>query len=681
MFAWLDDLNPAQREAVLHDDGPLLIVAGAGSGKTRTLASRVARLVADGVPPERILLLTFSRRAAREMLQRAARLTGDARTGRVAGGTFHSVANRVLRQHGTAVGLDPGFTILDSSDAADLLGVLRTDLGLAEGRRRFPRKDTAAAIYSRMVNAQVPLGEVVARWFPWCRQETEDLRALFGAYAERKREAGVLDYDDLLLYWRALAQSAEVGPLLREQFDRVLVDEYQDTNAIQSDILVALCGPTGNVTAVGDDAQAIYGFRAASPVHMLTFPEHFPGATVVKLEQNYRSTSPILQAANTVMAAAAKGFAKQLWSERPGLDRPSLTACRDETAQADLVCDRVLEHRERGVPLRDQVVLFRTGHHAASVELELARRNIPFVKYGGLKFLEAAHVKDALALLRILDNPRDELAWQRVLLLLDGVGPATARRILGALAAADAPSGPLEAFLAAGAIPTPPAAADDVEALRSALSDCLAEPLDPPPAVQLERLGAFLGPIIDRRYDGAQARKADIEELTGLASAHATRSHFLAELTLDPPSSTSDLAGPPHLDDDYLVLSTIHSAKGGEWRVVHLIHASDGNIPSDMALSEPEGLEEERRLLYVALTRARDTLAVTYPQRYYHRRQGMDDAHTYGQPSRFLAPALACFERSSFPSCAVDDRADGRRPVVATVADPVGALLGDLLGR
>ncbi|MDQ3106214.1 MAG: ATP-dependent helicase [Actinomycetota bacterium] len=488
MFDWLDDLNPEQRRAVLHDEGPLLIVAGAGSGKTRTLASRVARLVADGATPERILLLTFSRRAAKEMLQRAARLTGDQRASRVAGGTFHAVANRILRQHGTSIGLDPAFTILDSADTGELLGVLRHDLGLGERGRRFPRKDTVASVYSRMVNAQVPLGEVLDRWYPWCRHEVDDLRRLFGAYTERKRAAGVLDYDDLLLYWRALAQSPEVGPLLEEQFSHVLVDEYQDTNAVQSDILTGLCGRLGNVCAVGDDAQAIYGFRAASPEHMLAFPERFAGSTVITLSQNYRSTPPILAAANAVIAAAAKGYAKQLWSDRPGAARPALTACHDETAQADLVCDRVLEHRERGVLLRDQAVLFRTGHHAAGVELELARRNIPFVKFGGLKFLEAAHVKDTLALLRILDNPHDELAWHRVLGLLDGIGPATTRKLLAALG-----DDPLERFLDPEAVPLPEASADDATALRSALADCRAHPDDPPPAVQVERLALFLG--------------------------------------------------------------------------------------------------------------------------------------------------------------------------------------------
>ena len=321
-------------------------------------------------------------------------------------------------------------------------------------------------------------------------------------------------------------------------------------------------------------------------------------------------------------------------------------------------------------------MLFRTGHHAAAVELELGRRNIPFVKYGGLKFLEAAHVKDALAFLRILDNPHDELAWHRVLGLLDGIGPATVRRLLAAYGDDD----PLGRFLDPTAVPLPDAAEDDAAALRSAIVDCRGEP-DPPPAVQVERLAPFLGPIIDRRYDAAPARKADLDELTALAAAFPSRSRLLSEVVLDPPASTSDLAGDPHLDDDWLVLSTIHSAKGGEWKVVHVIHASDGNIPSDMALSEPEGLEEERRLLYVAMTRARDALYVTYPQRYFHRRNGLDDAHTYGQPSRFLTGALATFDRTIASPEGPDAFSSRSRVDRAVVADPVGAFLGDLLGR
>ncbi|HET7488651.1 MAG TPA: ATP-dependent helicase [Acidimicrobiales bacterium] len=643
MFDWLDDLDPDQRRAVEHEGGHLLVVAGAGSGKTRTLACRVARMLGSGVRPERLLLLTFSRRAAREMLHRAGVLADADGARRVWGGTFHAVGNRLLRQHGAAVGLRPGFTVLDQGDGADLLGLVRADLGLGEQGRRFPRKDTLAAIYSQVVNAQQRLADVLERSYPWCAGEVEGIKEVFAAYVERKRARNVVDYDDLLLYWRALASSG-AGAVLRTAFDHILVDEFQDTNAVQADIVAGMAGPGVAVTVVGDDAQAIYGFRAGSARHMLEFPERYPGTEIVVLDRNYRSTPTVLGAANAVMAGASEGFAKQLRAVRPGAERPVLATCADELAQSAFVCDSVLEHRERGVPLHRQAVLFRTGHHSDGLELELARRNIPFVKYGGLKFLETGHVKDLLALLRILENPADELAWMRVLGLVEGVGPATTRRLLDQLGVAEAAA--LARLLGDGCPRFPAAAAGDLASLRSALGDCLEAGL--PPASQVERLSRACVPLFARRYPGtASVRLADLEHLRSLAGAYASRSRFLAELTLDPPSATSDLAGPPHLDDDWLVLSTIHSAKGGEWQVVHLIHASDGNIPSDMALGSAAEVEEERRLLYVALTRARDTLVVSYPLRYHVHRQRLDDRHTWGQPSRFLSGAAPAFDAVS----------------------------------
>ncbi|MFP5375524.1 MAG: ATP-dependent helicase, partial [Acidimicrobiia bacterium] len=574
MFAWLDDLDPEQRAAVLHDGGHLLVVAGAGSGKTRTLACRVARLLADGARPERILLLTFSRRAAREMLARAGHLAGAAGARRVWGGTFHAVGNRLLRLHGAAVGLRPGFTVLDAGDNADLLGLVRAELGLGRTGRRFPKKDTLAAIYSRVVNAHQPLADVVARSFAWCGDDLDGIRAVFAAYVERKRARNVVDYDDLLLYWRALASSPTAGPVLRSAFDHVLVDEYQDTNAVQADIVAAMAGPGVRVSAVGDDAQAVYGFRSGSARHMLEFPERFAGAEVVVLDRNYRSTPPIVAAANAVIAEAAAGFATRQRAVRTGGARPVLATCADEAAQSALVCDSVLEHRERGVALRAQAVLFRTGHHSDGLELELARRNIPFVKYGGLRFLEAAHVKDLLALLRVLENPSDELAWMRVLGLLEGVGPAATRRLVDELGVAEAAA--LARLVGDDCPRFPPAADHDLAALRPALAACAGGDL--PPAAQVERLAEACVAPFARRYPAtAPARLADLEHLRALATGYASRHRFLAELTLDPPSATGDEAGPPAADDDWLTLSTIHSAKGGEWQDVHLVHASDGN--------------------------------------------------------------------------------------------------------
>ncbi len=635
-----------QRKAVEHDGHALLIVAGAGTGKTTTLAARLAYLIDKGADPARLLLLTFSRRAAHELVARAARHADPNAAGRVWGGTFHAVAHRLLQQHAEAVGLRPGFTVLDAGDAVDLMGLVRVDLGLGKSERRFPRKDTLQSIYSRVANAQEPLSDTLAHYFPWCRGDLDGMREVFAEYARRKRETNVIDFDDLLLYWRALAV-APAGAHLRSMFDHVLVDEVQDVNTVQGDILAAHCAnDLAAITAVGDDAQAIYGFRAATPDVMFGFPDRFDGCEVVTLEQNYRSIPPILDAANTMLEKAPQRFPRTLWTDRNGDRRPRLIRCDDEATQSSVICDAVLDAREQGVPLMHQAVLFRTGHHSDGLEIELGRRNIPFVKFGGLKFLETAHVKDTLALLRILDNPTDELAWHRVFGLLEGVGPGWARRIaddLGVTARADTA---LRTFLDNDTV-VPAAAEEHLAILKTALGDCVGPP-DPPPATQIERLLPFLDVAFERAYPyNAQSRKGDVEAMVSMAGSHKTRGNFLADLAVDPPASTSDLAGPPHLDDDWLVLSTIHSAKGGEWQHVYVMHAADGNIPSDMALGEPGGVDEERRLLYVAMTRARDSLTITYPQRFYHRRHGKDDAHSWAQPSRFLTGLSAVLDESS----------------------------------
>jgi len=642
-----DELNEAQRAAVAHGQGPLLIVAGAGTGKTTTLACRVAALIERGVRPERILLLTFSRRASREMLARAERATAAPKagqlTGRVWGGTFHAVGNRLLRLHGRALGLGPDFTVLDQADGADVMNLVREELGLAAKDRRFPRKETLAAIYSRTVNAGEKLGDVLKRHYPWCLDEADGIREVFRSYTERKRAQHVLDYDDLLLFWKALA-CGETRDQLAAMFDHVLVDEYQDTNALQADILEGLRPPgtPRNLTVVGDDAQSIYGFRAATVRNILEFPRRFPGAVVVKLEQNYRSTPPLLASSNAAIALSPQRHEKTLWSERPGERRPTLRTCLDEAEQSDTLCRTVLRHREEGVPLHEQAVLFRAAHHSDLLEVELTRRNIPFVKYGGLKFMEAAHVKDALALLRILENPWDEVSWFRILQLPDGIGPATARRLMDQLEVRRPTDdvvrlSPLVKFLDEP-VGVPPAAREGVQSLRGVLGDCLADEEGMPPAAQIQRLRVFLEPVFARKYEAAAARLRDIDQLEALAGGYESRGRFIAELTLDPPSSTGDLAGPPLLDEDWLILSTIHSAKGLEFDVVHVIHAADGMIPSDMSTGDDDEIEEERRLLYVALTRARDALHVYVPQRYYRRPRGLEDPHSYSQVSRFLLP-------------------------------------------
>ncbi len=656
--AHLEGLNPAQREAVVHSTGPLLVVAGAGTGKTRTLAARVAHLIHTGTPPERILLLTFTRRAASEMLNRVGSVTDRRAASRVWGGTFHAVANRLLRAAGPAVGLPAGFTVLDQGDTVDLFAMLRTEEGMGERGRRFPRAETVAAVWSRMVNSQTPLSEVVNRHFPWTADHTDDLRTLFASYNDRKRRLQVLDYDDLLLHWRALAMNPETSAQLAGRFDHVLVDEYQDTNPIQADILEGMCREGAIPTAVGDDAQSIYSFRSATVANLWTFPDRFPGAHQVTLEQNYRSTSSVLNLANEVLAASDRHLDKQLWSDRGTGSAPTLTVCHDEGDQSRVVADRILDLREQGIDLRDQAVLFRTGHHSDALELELNRRSIPFVKYGGLKFLEAGHIKDILALLRMLENPADALAWHRVLGLLDGVGPATIRRVLPELGLGDddgaEPDQAMIRFLE-GNGRWPRQATEGHELLCSVLADCLANDPALPLGAQLERLRDFCALVFPLRYDNTSARLSDLDRLTTVAASATDRSRFLAELTLEPPERTGDWSGPPHLDDDWLTLSTIHSAKGCEWHSVHLLHAADGNLPSEMALSDREGLDEELRLTYVALTRARDHLDATFPLRYHVNRYGSDDRHHWAQLSRFLEPVRHHFEEQRSPEAGGDE--------------------------
>jgi len=608
------DLNPAQLAAATAPQGPLLIIAGAGTGKTHTLAHRVAHLIRDGADPGRILLLTFTRRAAEIMTRRAERIVG--KKARLSwAGTFHSVANRLLRLHAGAVNLAPSFTILDRSDSADLLNVVRQELGFAKLPVRFPKKDTCLAIYSHVVNTRGTIETTLKHTFPAYTDWAEQLKTLFRGYVEAKQQRAILDYDDLLLYWFYLMEGA--AEQVRRRFDHVLVDEYQDTNALQADIVLKL---GTSITVVGDDAQAIYAFRGATVRNILDFPNQFdPPATVITLEQNYRSVQPILDASNAVIGLAAESFRKELFSERRSAQKPLLASAKDEQAQADYICDRVLEQREAGMALHRQAVLMRTAHHSDLLEIELGKRNIPFVKYGGLKFIEAAHVKDVICILRWAENPRDDVAGFRVLQLLPGVGPANARLILNGN----------------GAIPA--TLHDLLDSLRNATTW----------PGQLGMVRKWYEPHLERLYESSGVRVADLEVLEQLAKTRGSRESFLSDLILDPPEAMGDLAGDPLIDDDFLILSTIHSAKGQEWDVVYVLNVVDGCIPSDMATGSKEEIEEERRLLYVAMTRAKDQLYLIQPHRFYtgaSRRNG--DRHVYAPRTRFLPDnVLALFER------------------------------------
>ncbi len=642
----LDGLNHEQQAAVTHDGGPLRVLAGPGTGKTTTLTARVAWLVGGGVPADRILLLTFTRRAARQMLGRTDALLAASGvpmvSGRVRGGTFHAVAHQVLRRHASRLGLADGFGVIDTADAADVIDLVRQDLGLAATTgSRFPRKATLLDVYSRVVNTGKPLAEVLADQVPWAADRSDDVAAVCRGYVARKRALGLLDFDDLLLHWRVAVADERVGRGLADAVDHLLVDEYQDVNALQVDVVRGLRVRDPRLTVVGDDAQAIYGFRAADPRHILDVDQVFPGTTTVVLGANYRSVQPILDVANAVAADAPEGFTAVLRQARPRIGtaaRPVLWRCADEEAQTAMVCERVLAHREEGVPLKQQAVIVRAAHHSSALELELSARRIPYLKYGGLRFLEAAHVKDLLAAFRLADNPRDELAWFRLLQLLVGVGPASARRAITALGLLDDACGPdddvlLRWPLAAAELPGPAAAPADL--LVAALVRNSLESV----AAHADRLRVAVAPLIAAAYPDPAPRLADLAALVVAAGQAACLSDVAADHALEPPRSTADLAGPPAIDEDWLVISTAHSAKGLEWEVVHLLNASDGNFPTDMALTGRAGLEEERRVFYVAITRAREALHVYVPQRYHHRPGARDDRHSWSQPSRFLGPA------------------------------------------
>ena len=615
-----EKLNARQREAACFGAGPLLILAGAGTGKTNTLAHRVAHLILEGCAPERILLLTFSRRAAVEMTRRARRVVGAAMATKTGvdvrlpwSGTFHSIANRLLRTHGSRIGLEPAFSVLDRADAADLMDVARHELGHSKAERRFPRKDTCLAIYSHVINTRKSLKETLSMAFPWCAEWEAELQGLYRAYVEKKLASQALDYDDLLLYWHEMLAEERLARELGGAFDHILVDEYQDTNGLQAGILARLKPGGEGVTVVGDDAQAIYSFRGATVENILSFAKK---SSCVELQENYRSTQAILDAANALIG-------KRLRAVKPQGGKPRYVTVADDQAQASYVVGRVLEARERGIELKRQAVLFRSSHHSDVLELELVRRNIPYVKYGGLKFLEAAHVKDMLAVLRWADNPKNRVAAFRALQLLPGVGPAKAER----------------GFL-------------HLQELDSQFHDLMAWLMDPqtPWAGQVGRVREWYEPHLERLYEQAQVRAGDLEQLERISVNYPSRREFLSELALDPPAATGDLAGAPHLDEDYLVLSTVHSAKGQEWDAVFVLNVADGSFPNEFSTGRAELIEEERRLLYVAMTRAKSDLDLIAPLRYYVTQQSrMGDRHVYGARSRFVTDSvMSCLEQCTF---------------------------------
>lgn len=685
--ALLAELNPQQQQAASHGLDPLLIVAGAGTGKTTTLTHRVAWLTHAGIDPRRILLLTFTRRAAAEMLSRVSavlrrlhRATGDRSNlsqsvhNAIWGGTFHAIAVRLLRQHGRIIGLEPDFTVLDRSDAEDLLDLVRVEKKFNKERRRFPVKSTCLSIYSRCVNAQAKIGLMLEEHFPWCIEHEDDLKQLFRGYVDRKEQMHCLDYDDLLLFWKSLVADDSGARAVRKQFDCVLVDEYQDTNLLQADILHSLCPDGRGLTVVGDDAQSIYSFRAATVRNILDFPQQFAGTTTILLEENYRSTQPVLDAANCVIAEATERHHKELWTNRRSNQRPQLVSCTDEDEQSDFVVREVLAHREKGISLRQQAVLFRASHHSLNLELLLVEQNIPFHKYGGLKFSEAAHIKDLLAFVRLADNPLDMVSAMRILMLLPGIGRKRAMDLSDQLREA---GGKFQSWSDWAS----PKATKDIwpkfVGLLTHLADVKAgrrSGIEVP--AELDTVRQFYSPLLEEHYNHPQERQNDLEQLVHVSARYPNRADFLTAMTLDPPVSTQDLAADPLLDEDFLVLSTIHSAKGLEWDAVYVLQAADGAIPSDMSTRDADQIEEERRLFYVALSRAKDHLYVCHPLRYYHAdRPKFSDNHSYSQLTRFMTPPVrACFDwrlPDSDQSISPSDEAlaDHQRPATRTARD------------
>jgi DNA helicase-2/ATP-dependent DNA helicase PcrA len=673
------ELNPQQRAAACYGrdqagkpfrSGPLLIIAGAGTGKTNTLAHRAAHLIGKGVAPKRVLLMTFSRRAAQELADRTrwivtAKLKeeGQAENATISPvmpdtvtdlrwiGTFHSVVNRLLRLYAKKIGIDPGFTIIDRGDAGDLMDQLRHKLRFSSAEKRFPNKNTCIDIYSRCVNAQKDIVAVLEQSFPWCVEWADQLKSLFRAYTVKKQQQVTLDYDDLLLYWYHLAGEISVAKRIREQFDHILVDEYQDTNLLQAGILSRLFPDGEGVTVVGDDAQSIYSFRSAEVDNILNFPQLFsPPAKVIALNQNYRSVQPILDLSNALLKEASIGYKNQLFSGKPSPQKPRLISVEDQETQSQYVIENILLAREAGMALKQQAVLFRSSHHSSHLEVALRRQDIPYVKYGGLKFLDAAHVKDVLAILRWADNPKHQLSGFRVLKLLPGIGPALAEKILAYLALNQFDPKSLRHFQSRVAKNT--LWQQFITLMNHLHYDEL------PWAEQMTQVSLWYKNILEQEYDNAFARAGDIEQLTLITQQYSSRERFLSDLTLDPPNATSDLSQNAHKDDDYLILSTVHSAKGQEWRRVFILNTVDGNFPNEYSVNREADMEEERRLFNVAITRAKQELDLIQPLRFWMpEQQRFGGKHVYGAKSRFLSESVCrTLEVMSYPEARLTEQ-------------------------
>ena len=598
-----DECNPAQQDAIFFDTGPLLVIAGAGSGKTKTLVYRVARLIHDGIEPERILLLTFTRKSAEEMLHRATQSL-DERCHRVSGGTFHAFANIALRQYAKHIGFDPQFTILDRSDAEDLIQSIRKEKGLSTTDKRFPKKSSILSIISKSINTQKSISHCLSSDYPQFLHFESEITAIAIDYEQRKRAMQVMDYDDLLTKLLELfIQNPDIQEKFKNHYHAIMVDEYQDTNAIQSQIVTAITGKDENIMVVGDDAQSIYSFRGAHYENIMKFPDLFPKTTLIKLEQNYRSTQPILDLTNAVISKAKDHYSKTLFTQNEGQQKPFLVETQDENEQSQFICKKILELRENDIPLSKIAVLIRSGWHSNDLELELKHHDIPFVKVGGFKFVETSHVKDILCYCKVIVNPADTLSWTRLLLLCEGLGPAAAKNIITALKQNGFHPSAAEAFK------TKKYASE----LRSLLNFTLNHSLKiETPKNILEKALTLYKPIFKTKYDDFNKRQSDLDSLIAITERFKSLESMLTQMTLDPPTDKAQAeTGTP--DTESLVISTIHSSKGLEWDTVFLLSAIDGYLPSFQSIGDAQQLEEERRLMYVALTRAETQLYIMKP--------------------------------------------------------------------
>jgi len=659
---FLEELNPAQREAVETISGPVLVIAGAGSGKTKTLVCRLAYLVAQGVPPEKILLLTFTRRAAKEMIERAGMLL-KRDFDKINGGTFHSLCHLMLRQYGHLLGYTSNFTLLDRADVEDLLNLLKSSLGFSDTKKRFPKKQTLASLYSKAINKIKPIAEILEEEYPQFLEYLPSIEKLFIEYQNYKREHQLMDYDDLLLNWlEILKRYPQIREEVGKRFQYIMVDEYQDTNSLQGEIVKYMAESHQNVMVVGDDSQSIYGFRGANYKNIFDFPNLFPQTKIIKLEQNYRSTQAILDLANITIANSKWKYTKALFTLKKGGEKPYLIKAKDETESSQFIADKVLELREKGIKLSQMAVLFRSAYHSYDLEVELTKRGIPFVKYGGLKLLESAHIKDLLSFLRVLSNPQDFLSWNRLLLLLEGIGPRTAEKILTLLKAE-----PLS--LALSKIKN----LSNSRELKRFLQ--LYQEINPyleTPASILGQIWEFYEPLFQRiYYEDHYKRVKDIEGLFSLAEKYHSLEEFLTDLVLEPLEITE--IENISFDEDPLILSTIHSAKGLEWHTVFILSLIEGRFPSIHSLSNEEELEEERRLFYVAITRAREQLFLLSPLMVYIPGEGK----TFAKISRFLKEIPPQYYQEISPGKAMPSKKVSREEIPLGISSPYK--VGDLV--